>query len=177
MLSLSLKSSHDLQGRQSGMKQMFIRYMNIYWKSEQLQEDGKKESSKRIQEMLYKPSLERSGGTFGGCWGRGDKKYMLRRKIIYQRLKVRKQKLSSRNLNGEQFGIDMEWAGEKGWWRNWVKKTDRSQIMRALFFMVRSLDFVLHMIGNLLRILRRGVILRDLYFININLTVKYVVCI
>lgn len=58
--------------------------------------------------MLYKPSLERSGGTFGGCWGRGDKKYMLWRKIIYQRLKVRKQKLSSRNLNGEQFGIDME---------------------------------------------------------------------
>lgn len=38
-----------------------------------------------------------------------------------------------------------------------------------MVFILRSLGFVLQIIGNLLRIFRRGVIVGELYFINITL--------
>lgn len=60
-------------------------------------------------------------------------------------------------------------SGEGGEEITLKKKTGRSQITKRLVFHVRSLGSVLQIIGNLLRILRRCVIVGDLYFINIIL--------
>ena len=107
---------------------------------------------------------------------RNEEQHILQRKITYKRRKVWKHKVSSRTMNGKQFGVDIECIGcgmegeaeWRRWWRNYFKKkTGRSQITKRLVFHVRSLGSVLQIIGNLLRILRRCVIVGDLYFINI----------
>lgn len=63
--------------------------------------------------------------------------------------------MHSRNWNGEQFSVDMA-CGEVRDWRGSMEKVRQKH---EGLFILRSLIFTLQMIGDLLRILRRGVIL------------------
>ena len=99
--------------------------------------------------MIYNPRLERYGEIWGKVsWGGGEKE---RKEYILQRKTV-----SSRNQNGEQFGVERACCGGKG---DGEIRLKRSQNMRAWVFTLKSLNFVLTVTESLSRILIRGSIL------------------